>query len=336
MRKACVASLSLITALLLCAGTAFAAPYGMFRLNHGPSRPKFLPADFTGAASPRLVRYYGGPVISRAKVYAVFWGRNVVADVRAGIGPFYANILNSGYIDWLSEYDTGVAAVDVRAGTGQTIGRGSYAGAVTIAPANKSATLTDAMIQRELAAQIAAGHLPPSDANTLYMVYFPAGIGISLPDGSRSCRDFDAYHEGFTGAGTPVYYGVMPDCGEGFNALSVTSSHETIEAITDPFPTNGAHPAYPQAWNSATGDEIADLCDSVNTSYVTSSGGLVSDVEPGWSDSANACNMGPWTTAGQTVKFPARVVSAGFRLEPSPIMAVLAHANSLPVPWDGR
>jgi len=338
MKKACAVSLSLMTSLLLCAGTVFAAPYGMFRIHPEPCfQSKFLPASFTSAIGARLVRYYGGPVISRAKVYAVFWGQNVDADVRSNIGPFYANILNSGYIDWLSQYDTGLAAVDGRAGTGQTISRGSYAGAITIAPANKSATLTDAMIQRELSAQIAAKRLPPADANTLYMVYFPAGVSISLPDGSHSCRDFDAYHEGFTKSGAPVYYGVFPDCGTGFSDLGVTSSHETIEAVTDPFPTNGTHPAYPQAWNSATGDEISDLCDGVRASCVTGASGLVSEVEPGWSDLANACNMGPWTTAGpQVVKSPALMVSSGFHLAPSPIMAVLAHANSLPASWDGR
>ncbi|MDE1976552.1 MAG: hypothetical protein KGI84_04745 [Elusimicrobia bacterium] len=335
MKKAHVGILPLILSILLCAQAVLAAPYGMFRIVHGGFAPEFPPLDFT-AAKPQLVRYYGGPVISHARVYAVFWGPGVASRTRAKIGPFYANILNSGYLDWLSEYNTSVMAVDGRSGTGQTIGRGSYAGATAIAPENKSKTLTDGMIRKELSAQISAGHLPPADADTLYMIYFPADVSVTLPDGSLSCQDFEGYHEGFVSkSGAPVYYGVFPDCGTGFDDLDVTSSHETLEAITDPFPTVGTRPAYPQAWNSAAGDEIADLCDGVNASYVTGAAGLVSDVEPGWSDLANACNMGPWTTAGAAAApSPPPIVSV-FKPKPAPIMAALAGAKSAAVLWDG-
>jgi hypothetical protein len=334
MKKVCGGVLSFVLPVLLAAGSALAAPYGMFRVVRSADlQPEFAPASLSAAQAPQLVHYYGGPVISHAKVYAVFWGQGVDAKTRADIGPFYANILDSGYMDWLSEYGTDVQAMDGRAGTDQTIGRGRYAGAATISPQNKSQSLTDAMIRAELAAQIAAGHLPAPDADTLYMIYFPAGVSVLLPDGSQSCQDFEGYHEGFVSkGGSPVYYGVFPDCGTGFSDLGVTSSHETIEAVTDPFPTNGTHPAYPQAWNSATGDEISDLCDGVSTSYVTGASGLVSEVEPGWSDLANACNMGPWTAKGPAQ----RLALAPLRLKPAPLMTLLVRANSASIPWDGR
>ncbi len=335
MKKACGTTLPFIMLLLLCAQAALAAPYGMFRVVHGGLQPEFPPLNFA-AARPRLVRYYGGPVISQATVYVIFWGQNVDAQTRAKIGPFYANILNSGYLDWLSEYDTNVPAVGGRAGTGQIISRGRYAGATTIIPENKSKSLSDAAIERELSAQIADGRLPPANADALYMIYFPSGISVSLPDGSLSCQDFEGYHEGFAAkSGVPVYYGVFPDCGTGFEDLSVTSSHETLEAITDPFPTNGTHPAYPQAWNSETGDEISDLCDGVDTSYVTGPGGLVSEVEPAWSDLANACNMGPWTTAGSAV-LRSSLAASTRRSELGPISAFLARVRPASILWDGR
>ena len=151
-----------------------------------------------GRKSGGLV-YFGGPVISNVKVYAVFWGDTVNAETQQKIGPFFANMLDSTYMDWLSEYDTNIQAVDGRQGTGQHIGRGSFAGSVTLHPANAASALTDTMIQQELDAQIAAGALPPSDENTLYMVYFPKGVSIS--DGSdRSCSTFCAYHEAFKSA----------------------------------------------------------------------------------------------------------------------------------------
>ncbi|MDE2144241.1 MAG: hypothetical protein KGJ84_17670, partial [Elusimicrobia bacterium] len=227
------------------------------------------PAVFKANASGGL-QYYGGPVISHPKVYAVFWGDGVSAQTKSDIGPFFANILDSTYMDWLSEYNTNRTAVDGRQGTKQSIGRGSFAGSITIQPVNTAASLTDAMIQTELDGQIAAGKLPPSDANSLYMVYFPSGVSISI-EGQKSCSSFCAYHEGFTSArsGSPVYYGVMPvcgwGCGGGFDGLTAVSSHECLEAVTDPFPTPGDKPAYPQAWNDAGGQEIADLCADVSS-----------------------------------------------------------------------
>src|SRR5579884_4239123 len=128
------------------------------------------------------------------------------------------------------------------------------------------------MIQKELDAQITSGKLPPTYKNTLYMNYFPAGVSISIAT-EKSCETFCAYHEGFNSSrsGQPVYYGVMPVCGgwgcgmgSAFDTLTAVSSHETIEAVTDPFPTPGDKPAYPQAWNTTGGEEIADVCPSTS------------------------------------------------------------------------
>jgi hypothetical protein len=191
--------------------------------------------------------------------------------------------------------------VDGRPGTDQTIGRGSYAGAITIQPGHTGKALTDAMLQQELDAQIAAGKLPAADENSLYMLYFPSGVSVSI-DGQRSCSSFCAYHEGFKSPrdGSSIYYGVMPVCGFGcgfggsaFESLSIVSSHECIEAVTDPFPTPGDKPAYPQAWNDAGGEEIGDLCAQGN-STVTGHG-LVSAVQWEYDNSISGCNQGPWT-----------------------------------------
>src|SRR5579859_3829786 len=199
-------SLSAVLAASL-ATAAQAAPHGILWVQgKAPARP---------AASGRLL-YYGGPVIPNAKVYAVFWGDAVDPETREKIGPFFANMLDSTYMDWLSEYNTEQSSVDGRTGTGQKISRGTFAGAVTIQPSSASTSLTDGDLQKELDAQIAAGKLPPPDDNSLYMIYFPAGVSISIED-QRSCSTFCAYHEGFISprTGASIYYGVMPVCGFG-------------------------------------------------------------------------------------------------------------------------
>lgn len=285
-----------LLSLLVLAVPAAAAPHGIRRVQGAQIKVH------KGAKAGENLQYYGGPVISSAKVYAIFWTDKVAAETKAKIGPLYENILDSNYMDWLNEYDTSLTAVNGRPGTNQHIGRGRFMGAVTIAPANASKTLTDAMLQAELDAQMAAGKLAPADDDSLYMIYFPSGYKITI-EGEASCSSFCGYHEGFKSArtGASVFYGVMPSCGMGcggssaWEAISLTSSHECLEAITDPFPTPGSNPAYPQAWNTSGGEEIADLCQS-GGSTVTGHG-IVSSVSWEWDNASKSCAKGPWTQA---------------------------------------
>ncbi len=315
--------LPLLAAALVFAPSAFAAPHGIYWAQG--KRPAIMRAQ---AASG--LQYYGGPVISHPKVYAVFWGSGVDAETQSKIGPFFANMLDSTYMDWLTEYNTGIKAVDGRQGTGQTLNRGSYAGSLTIQPVNASTTLSDADIQTELDGQIAAGKLPAPSDDSLYMIYFPAGVSISV-DGQGSCSSFCAYHEGFKSpkTGASIYYGVMPVCGFGcgtadttFNSLTAVSSHECMEAVTDPFPTAGDTPAYPQAWNDAGGQEIGDLCTSGN-STVTGHG-LVSTVQWEYDDSVSACNQGPWTQNPSLA--PSAVASAPLAPRSTPLLDAVRSA----------
>ena len=151
-------------------------------------------------------------------------------------------------MDWQNEYRTDITPAGGGTGTGQLIGRGTFAGpAIAIAPSSSASCagrslghpLLDTAIQSELAAQIDGGVLPPPDENTLYMLYFPPGCVIS--DGTNSScvsGGFCAYHSTLTRAGRSVFYGVMPDFGQGsgcdlgcgrgttFQNVCSASSHE--------------------------------------------------------------------------------------------------------------
>lgn len=289
--------LAVAAAVVLLASAASAAPHGILWAKG--ARPEVFNVE--RAAAGGGLQYYGGPVISHPKVYAVFWGNNVDPETRSKIGPFFANMLDSTYMDMLTQYDTNIKAVDGRQGTNQTLNRGTFAGSMTITPLNTSSSLTDADVQHELDGQIAAGKLPAPSDDSLYMIYFPSGVSISI-DGQASCSSFCAYHEGFKSpkTGSSIYYGVMPVCGFGcgvsgstFDSMSVVSSHECMEAVTDPFPTPGSTPAYPQAWNDAGGSEIGDLCAQGN-STVTGHG-LTSAVQWEYDNSIGGCSQGPWT-----------------------------------------
>jgi hypothetical protein len=175
------------------------------------------------------------------------------------------------------------------------IGRGTYLGQVQIVPKNTKTKLTDKQVQKELEYQISTGALPAADLNTLYMIYFPQNISIIL-DGGASCQSFGAYHEAVSAKVTPnnVFYGVMPDCGGGFNDLTVVSSHEFAEATTDNIPTPGSNPKYPQAWNTSDGYEIGDLCEGDYTTLTA--GSTVYQVQEVFSNKTNACATGTFTS----------------------------------------
>ncbi|MEO8927219.1 MAG: hypothetical protein ABI306_08650 [Caulobacteraceae bacterium] len=294
MRFCSVAALGAlaVSAILVQPAAAASAPDGTAYHLYRPGVPAQPAASPPGA---KTMLYYGGPVISTVKVAVVLWGPTVPKSITSRLTPYFKAMVNSTYIDQLAQYATNITGVNGHMGTNQTIGRGSFRGKFKITPANMSTNLTDGDVQTELKAQIAAGKLPPADLNTLYMIYFPANITISL--GSlKSCQAFGAYHEAVSSTVTPanIFYGIMPDCGGGFTTATVVSSHEFAEAITDAIPTPGSHPAYPQAWNSSNGSEIGDLCEGRDTTL--SAAGQVYQVQEIFTNSTNACATGKFTS----------------------------------------
>jgi hypothetical protein len=139
---------------------------------------------------------------------------------------------------------------------------------------NPSGQIEDADIQTELSSLIDKKAVAQSDANTLYMVYFPPGLSIDM-GGSGSCQVFCAYHSAYLKNGQEINYGVIPDqggscaggCGgdpDTFNNETSVSSHEMIESVTDPAVglVTGNTPQAPLAWYDATNGEIGDICNA--------------------------------------------------------------------------
>lgn len=258
--------------------------------------------------------YFGGPVISNAHVVEVLWGSgSFLTQVSQGgtpsISSFYGDILgtNSGYINLLSQYNTPVSG-----GTNQTIGNGTFDGLFQIVPSITSTTVDDTQIQSELLAQISGGHLPAplldaaGNVNTLYMIYFPPGISITL-QGSGSCvaGGFCAYH-GTTSStlnSKNILYGVFPDfqppsgCSQGcgssttFNNYTSVSTHELGEAITDADVGIATTFAPPLAWYDMTNGEIGDICNGQQGSYVAN--GTTYTLQLLFSNAANNCVLPP-------------------------------------------
>jgi hypothetical protein len=271
------------------------------------------------------VNYFGGSVIANAKVYVVWWGdaKNMNAALTkptGGIADFFKGVLDSPFMDSLSQYSTNINAQagskSGSKGTQQIIGRGNYAGTYTLSSI-PSGNVSDDQIQSALKDGINSGALPAPDANTLYAIFFPSSVTITIPgpDGGTSCFLFGAYHDAtgnalVTGGATakdPIGYAVMPDCGYAIDEWTNVTSHELAEAITDMIPTPGSMPDYPQAWNSTDGSEVGDLCEGGSGKLTTGHGNFT--VQEIWDNASNSCKLTHSQATDYTVQAGAEPVS---------------------------
>jgi hypothetical protein len=322
-----------LMALLLLPSAAWSAnnnPLLVGGPNDLPSRPEG-PIDFATSPPGAHLTYYGGRVVSNMKVVQVLWGTGgaggsnghflaqVVNTSTPSMATFYQQVLNSGYVDWLTEYNTDITDFGGNPGTNQTIGHGSFSEQVAITPVNTSKSLTDGDIQTELVNQIKAGHIPLPTAdgagnnNTYYAIFFPHGITISMGSmSSCSFPGFCAYH-GTIVAGPPVgeiYYGVHPDmqagsgcelgCGAGatpFDNYTSVASHEMAETITDCEVSLASSLAPPLGWYDNTNGEIGDICNAQQGSILGADSHTYT-VQKLFSNAANDCIVVPGTGGG--------------------------------------
>lgn len=150
-------------------------------------------------------------------------------------------------------------------------------------PINRAArVVTDGDIQIFITSHIADGSLPAPNANTLYALFLPDGMSVSIGQ-DASCQTFCGYHNSFVNAGQNVFYAVLPfpSCTgclgtmQPFDALTSITSHEVCEAVTDPVPGSG--------WYDDANGEVGDIC----AWQTRSDGGYTVQLE--WSNQHNAC-----------------------------------------------
>jgi hypothetical protein len=247
--------------------------------------------------------YYGGKVIQNVHVTQVLYGTGtylpeLTSIAGVNMASAYIQMVTSGVFDWLSEYNTASPA--------QAIGRGSFGGSLQIAPAasHNGATITDADIQAEIAAQIGSGALPAPDDNQLYMAHFPVGKTITLgTESSCVAGGFCAYHGTFKIGAQNVYYGVLPaltgacatGCGfapTAFQNQTSVASHELVEAITDAEVGLATGIGPPLAWYDQNFGEIGDICNAQQGPF-TGTDGVTYTIQQEFSNQQNSCFTTP-------------------------------------------
>jgi hypothetical protein len=301
--------------------TAQSAPQA---LKGGAFHGQKLQSSLTKVSAPfgAHLQYFGGRIVSNIQVVQVVYGPgNYIPQVTSTASPsmatFYQGVLNSAYVDWLTEYNTVNLPPPT---TNQLLGRGSFATQVTInpAPQNNGTVIDDSNIQAELNAQIQAGNLPApthdsqGNNNTYYAIFFPHGKTITS-QGFTSCvpGGFCAYHGTIANAGGSfdagggvgeIYYGVHPDfqagsgcefaCGAAptqFGNYTQVASHELVETMTDGEVGLATVFGPPLAWYDPNFNaEIGDLCNDQHGTVVGGDG-VTYDVQPEFSNSQNDC-----------------------------------------------
>jgi hypothetical protein len=274
---------ALIRRLIVCAATAAACLIVL------------APSIATAASAPHL-DYYGGRVLTHVKVDVVVWdrwsyGSSAHLTGNRSVESYFKAVTASPYLDWLDEYDTPT----------QHIGRGTLEGVYTVhpPPADNGSTITNTEIEDGLRALIKAKQLPNPSTTRVFAIFFPSHTTISTPDGD-SVHDFCAYHDtmAWTSRST-AYYAVMPyevgnrGCKAApstFDSLTTVTSHELVEAITDPGIGLGR-----LTWYDSDNGEVADICagGSSSVAHIKGADGVTYAVQRAWSNRVGACIAAP-------------------------------------------
>ncbi len=235
-------------------------------------------------AAPQILNL-GGSVMKTPKIVPIFYPSE---PYLSDLTTFINKLAGSAY--WTattSEY--GVGAVTV--GTAHTIST------------SPPGTIDDEAIKTFITSQL-TGTAPwgAPDPNVIYTIYYPAGTNITL-QGAQSCQQFGGYHSEVTVGATRVVYAIMPRCSSGgsdLDYLTSASTHEFIEAATDPHPFTGA--AYNQpddnhvVWSIFPTSELGDMC-TFNVGADIKPFEIGYAVQRTWSNKAAAAHHNPCVPA---------------------------------------
>jgi hypothetical protein len=244
---------------------------------------------------------HGGLEIGNAGFQAIYWNSSVANSVSTQIGAFVSAFADKA--DWDSSATDDYTIVQqygsktpIASTLASNPANNLSTGSALVDTQSKVSRYRDSQIQSYLTSLFNSHKLAAMN-NVIYGLYFPAGMTICL-QGGCSCSSFCGYHSHFSYGSTQIKYAVFPspNCAgcsiSGLSAadmLTIVSSHEIREAVTDPgdFNTN--------AWYDSAGYEADDKCAWHNLYQMTNGG---SWVQPEYS------NGGSRTASGATTMYP--------------------------------
>jgi len=226
--------------------------------------------------SQPVVTSGGGNVLTAPVVVPVFFSND--ADTQAQVESFLPMMAQSPYWTAITQ-EYGV-------------------GTLTIAPtviATETPPTTDDTLQTIVDShRTGTGGWPANTPNTIYAVFLPEGV--TLTAGGTSCVDFGGYH---AETNNGVVYALLPRCTStkhpGLEYLTIATSHEVLEASTDPHPYSD--PAYNEVDDDDAilglmpGGELGDMCEVASAVYQPMVGSFY--VQRTWSNASAAAGHDP-------------------------------------------
>ena len=266
-----------VGALIVTAAPAGAAATGsrvVFATARGVGHARALAALGSGNLA-----YHGGKVMKKNLTYAIFWqpaklqtgaASSVSATYDSLLVRYLQDIGGSGLENSTTQYYQVVNGVkqpiaNSSAFQGSWVDTSPYPASGCSDPATPGNCLTDTQIRAEIKRALTANGWT-AGTTKLFFVFTSKGEGSCVDPSTCAFTYYCAYHSSYTSGGHRVLYANMPytgtnqaACGAGVSpnndpdadsTINVTS-HEHMEAITDP---NG------NAWYDAAGYENGDKC----------------------------------------------------------------------------
>jgi hypothetical protein len=242
-------------------------------------------------------------VLPTATVVPIFFNNDTDPNASiAQMSAFYTGIGAQQLWTQLSEYGVGPPAPVTPITLNES------------APANIDDSLQSSPLEQWLLGEIDAGTVPANiQGSTTYVINYPLGttittgcVGGDPASCQPSCQAFGGYHADMQLAPNQnASYIVIPRCPAipgltELQTLTLSASHELVEAATDPYPNydpawlnvDAAHVYYDEA---NQGSEIADMCENDPESPISSgaSSSFPFVVQRFWSNAAAAAGHDP-------------------------------------------
>jgi len=220
---------------------------------------------------------HGGPVLAASHVYAIWWGpkSGFPSDAQAYLTSMFNGLDGTSFLGISGQYMRSAAVHTA------FVASGSYSSA----PPSRSPAVSTIVSEVGRAIQANGWTADPSAIYFVYTSNFPGHVNFcawhsdgTLPGTSTTVQvAYMPNTAGVAGCDPGNLYGVSGS--QGARSLANVSSHEFMEAITDP---------QISAWYDQSGSEIGDKCAWQFASAVTLSTGSY-QLQEEWSNSARGC-----------------------------------------------
>jgi len=232
------------------------------------------------------LRNHGGPVMSNAGFWALYWNRDVATSTDTSLG--YATLAEQmdGFLasfgndtPYSSQSATDDFSIVQQYGSDISSTVINHTWGFRIASERPKSSISDSGIRNFIAGLFNSGAVPAA-SNVIYGVFLPKGMKVTM-SGGASCSTFCGYHGHFNYGGADIRYAVFPylNCSacklsnlSVADMMTIVASHEIREAVTDPQLT---------AWYDDQGYEADDKCAWHNL-YRMADGGFA--VQPEYSN----------------------------------------------------